>query len=746
MPVISNAKHANFFRAHLKGTVLIADTLIDVTDVSGLPTLVDSDDFFDLVIHRLNDNAKEIVRVTDVTGTVLTVTRAVQSTTALALEHGDRIELWATSGLLQDLYDEIVDQVDNISYANSAAGIDHGDATIDNSVAKLITDAAGAQISIYLSGTGANGGDFNATTLLNVGGNVTFVFESGAFLSGASWTIGFATPVKIIAPINRIFDSTVTVLGIQGDVYPQWFMDAFGDEITSNDMSAALVSAGDAGELVRLTDLQGPLGNSYAIKANVSINTTVMRFDPGRLDDGINRTTMLEAFAGFTATINAEIQAGQHRIFTGAGLFAGSMKADQYLPQWTGAKGDGIVDDRDAINRLITEIMGSSGTIFFPRGTYLLNDDLTIPAGVNVVMGDGAKFSINVGDILTLNGSLQAGAYEVFDGLGTINGTFSADLVVPQWFSSTVVNLTVNVTTPVGNVSAPQGTLFPFFNKTVNVGELFMKRAGTGSDDWYPMIGQGIQTFTDLDATPDVRAFKTFKTANTGSTTITDFDNGFVGQMITILVEDNDTIFAFSGPNLSGNREFDYPAKIGDTLYAVLNAANVWQCVLTQGAASLAGYDWDSGWTKVEPDVAHDLHDETGEGFSSTSKVDVVTGETNASADLDSIGLIVTVDDPGYRDAIVMIKQRHDVAPAGPRNDYVAFAGSHFQHTRHSGADATENSGFVLYAQGSKIIVQTMPNNVLNGDVLGKPLNNLDWSSFALGANAALMRIKLRKV
>jgi hypothetical protein len=49
-------------------------------------------------------------------------------------------------------------------------------------------------------------------------------------------------------------------------------------------------------------------------------------------------------------------------------------------------------------------------------------------------------------------------------------------------------------------------------------------------------------TFADLDATPDVSGGSHFKTANTGATTITDFDNpNASGQQIVVLIEDANT-------------------------------------------------------------------------------------------------------------------------------------------------------------------------------------------------------------
>ena len=54
-------------------------------------------------------------------------------------------------------------------------------------------------------------------------------------------------------------------------------------------------------------------------------------------------------------------------------------------------------------------------------------------------------------------------------------------------------------------------------------------------------------TITDGDTTPDVQGGKVFKTANTGATSITTFDNAFVDQEITIIFGDANTTIATSG-------------------------------------------------------------------------------------------------------------------------------------------------------------------------------------------------------
>ena len=66
-----------------------------------------------------------------------------------------------------------------------------------------------------------------------------------------------------------------------------------------------------------------------------------------------------------------------------------------------------------------------------------------------------------------------------------------------------------------------------------------------------------IGTFTDGDTTPDVRPTTIYKTANTGATTITGFDNGTEGQIIHVVLQDNNTDFT-NGTNLILFRGLNY--------------------------------------------------------------------------------------------------------------------------------------------------------------------------------------------
>jgi hypothetical protein len=102
-----------------------------------------------------------------------------------------------------------------------------------------------------------------------------------------------------------------------------------------------------------------------------------------------------------------------------------------------------------------------------------------------------------------------------------------------------------------------------------------------------------INAFTDADTTPSVLQRSIFRTANTGATTITTFDDGLIGQEITVLIRDDDTIFDFTGTALKGNNGSDWSALTNDTMRCVYNGTN-WFCDVNR--ASFVGSDtWDPG-------------------------------------------------------------------------------------------------------------------------------------------------------
>lgn len=101
---------------------------------------------------------------------------------------------------------------------------------------------------------------------------------------------------------------------------------------------------------------------------------------------------------------------------------------------------------------------------------------------------------------------------------------------------------------------------------------------------WIALTGRIYNTiiipFVDGDTTPSVYSGNVFKTANTGATVITTFDNSIIGQQIAILFTDANTTIDFTGTNLLGNGGVDWTSTVNDILSAAYDGTN-WYCDLS---------------------------------------------------------------------------------------------------------------------------------------------------------------------
>ncbi len=89
------------------------------------------------------------------------------------------------------------------------------------------------------------------------------------------------------------------------------------------------------------------------------------------------------------------------------------------------------------------------------------------------------------------------------------------------------------------------------------------------------------RTIANGDAAPSVLGGEYFQTANTSATTITTFNNGYVGQRIFVKIGDNFTTINFAGPNLKGNGGVNYAAATGASLVCVFDGTQ-WGCTVNK--------------------------------------------------------------------------------------------------------------------------------------------------------------------
>lgn len=84
------------------------------------------------------------------------------------------------------------------------------------------------------------------------------------------------------------------------------------------------------------------------------------------------------------------------------------------------------------INTALQRIGSSNRCILlFQTGTWTIDANVTIPSNYEVKIPYGCYFDISSGVTLTINGSLDCGAYNIYSGAGTLT---IAGTVIPQWW------------------------------------------------------------------------------------------------------------------------------------------------------------------------------------------------------------------------------------------------------------------------------------------------------------------------
>lgn len=106
----------------------------------------------------------------------------------------------------------------------------------------------------------------------------------------------------------------------------------------------------------------------------------------------------------------------------------------------SGIPSDGTIPANTAFQSLLTQIGGAEREIWFPDGNYRFDDDFTVPSTVRIRMYKGAQLKPDSGTTLTLNGPLDAGAYRIFGGSGTVILGGSCPRVLPEWFGAVAGN------------------------------------------------------------------------------------------------------------------------------------------------------------------------------------------------------------------------------------------------------------------------------------------------------------------
>ncbi len=141
----------------------------------------------------------------------------------------------------------------------------------------------------------------------------------------------------------------------------------------------------------------------------------------------------------------------------------------------------------------LTTIGSSEVTLTIPAGTFTVAANTTMGSNIALKVLKGGKLSVNSGVTLTINGTIEAGPYQIFAGAGpvTLGGVST---IYDKWYATPPA-------TPEGQVAAAVGSRFI---KTAGSAPLvFVKESGTGNTGWVAAgSGGGASNFTGLSDTP----------------------------------------------------------------------------------------------------------------------------------------------------------------------------------------------------------------------------------------------------
>jgi len=78
-----------------------------------------------------------------------------------------------------------------------------------------------------------------------------------------------------------------------------------------------------------------------------------------------------------------------------------------------------LARDYNNLAECVDAIGANDATIFIPD-QHTITDDLTIPSNITLRIIQGGSISVNAGKTVTINGQIDAGGYQIFEGAGTV--------------------------------------------------------------------------------------------------------------------------------------------------------------------------------------------------------------------------------------------------------------------------------------------------------------------------------------
>lgn len=79
---------------------------------------------------------------------------------------------------------------------------------------------------------------------------------------------------------------------------------------------------------------------------------------------------------------------------------------------------------------------GEEATIRIPKGTHEILNDITIPDNICLQFDKGGILKVAATKTLTINGAIEAKAWQIFDGNGAVAGVPKVDAIYVEWFGA----------------------------------------------------------------------------------------------------------------------------------------------------------------------------------------------------------------------------------------------------------------------------------------------------------------------
>lgn len=257
----------------------------------------------------------------------------------------------------------------------------------------LVVLIGGAQASQYASQF-----DFLLSGVTNGAGNVCAGCTVGFYNAGTSETVGNKNTVwndrlKASPATNP---STLDSLGTAQIYGDGWYLIVIRDSLGSIIYTRDYVQIGTGitqnyGQITTvstyasLTAAVTAIGSSTPTDLIIDLPTTITANTvvPKNIHVVAYKAGMI-ALSGFNLTFNGNFDAGNYQSFSGTGAVSGISST---IPQWWGAKGDGVADDVTAIQAAIN----ASSNISLPCGTYNISAELLLATATgNIYQLEGA--------------------------------------------------------------------------------------------------------------------------------------------------------------------------------------------------------------------------------------------------------------------------------------------------------------------------------------------------------------------